>query len=99
MAAGKEIRTIRFPWENPTCMALAADGQTLAVGSSDGAIRFWSLVTGAEVIKNPAPQDQVNALAFSRDGRLLVTVARGRTVCLREAKTGRELWTRMVEES
>ena len=56
-------------------MALSPDGQTLASGSEDGAIRLWNMRTH-ELVGSPMPghNQAVWAVAFSPDGQ---TVASG----------------------
>ncbi len=50
----------------------AANGATLAVGSTDGAVRMWSVDEQAsEPIILPGPRSSVTAVAFNGDGSTL----------------------------
>jgi RNA polymerase sigma factor (sigma-70 family) len=79
LADGTE-RVLRPPFKKPNTylfnhLALAADGRTLAVFGGEGwEIQLWDLVTGKQccALKTREPA-YVSDLAFSPDGRLLVS--------------------------
>jgi WD40 repeat protein len=52
------------------CLAFSPDGNLLATGSNERVVRVHSLETGRELVKRRCA-DEVNALAFTRDGKLL----------------------------
>ncbi|HEV3256788.1 MAG TPA: hypothetical protein VG013_07915 [Gemmataceae bacterium] len=54
-------------------VALSPDGQPLAAGSSDGLVRFWDWSTGRQLRAIRAQRWQVACLAYSPDGKLLVS--------------------------
>ena len=56
-----------------TALALSADGDTLAVGYSDGSVRLWSFKEGAERVALNGHRSAVTTLRFSADGALLVS--------------------------
>ncbi|GAG28881.1 unnamed protein product, partial [marine sediment metagenome] len=60
----------------PAPMVLAPDGRTLATAVGDGIVRFWDAVTLKQLpgeLDHKA--DTINALAFSPEGRVLVSSA------------------------
>jgi WD40 repeat protein len=71
-----------------TGLDIDPSGETLAASGLDGAIRLWSLSTGAPGRVFQIHEGDAAAVLFSRDGRRLVsTGADGRTV-LSDARTG-----------
>jgi WD40 repeat protein len=61
-------------------LAFAADGQTLATGGQDGAVRLWDATTGRERALLGGHARSVLALAFLPDGRTLATASPDGTV-------------------
>jgi hypothetical protein len=72
----------------------------LATANVDGAVRFWSPTTGRP-IRTPliGHANTVNAVAFSRDGGLVVTGAQDRTVRLWESHSGQRINHRQYEQA
>ena len=63
-------------------LAFAPDGRTVAVGGNRGEVALWDAITGNRV-STPSPPvafDFVTALAFSPDGRTLLSTTTRRTV-------------------
>jgi WD40 repeat protein len=56
-----------------TAFALAPDGRTFLLATSDGQLRCHELASGEERFQVALPGGPVEALAFSPDGRLLAT--------------------------
>lgn len=59
-----------------SCVAVAPDGKTLAVGDWEGHVHLWALAKGLKPRQLPSPpahEDNVAALVFSPDGRRLAT--------------------------
>jgi RNA polymerase sigma factor (sigma-70 family) len=56
-----------------TALAFSADGQWLAVGGGDGFLRVFEVSTRRELHRLHGHEDQTQALAFSADGRRLVS--------------------------
>jgi WD40 repeat protein len=63
-------------------LAFAPDGETLAVGSMDGAVKFWNIRARREVATLKAHDSVVCSLAFSPDGRTLATISVDQTMRL-----------------
>jgi WD40 repeat protein len=63
-----------------TALALGGDGDTLAVGHADGAIRLWRLADGTERLTLHGHKSAVLALRLSRDSTTLVSGAKDTAV-------------------
>ena len=60
--------------EEVTSVAFSPDGQILASGSADGAVRLWDVATGQQIGASFAGQTgPVNSVAFSPDGQTLAS--------------------------
>jgi RNA polymerase sigma factor (sigma-70 family) len=71
-------------------IAYSPDGKTLATVGDDRTLRLWDPATGAERRRLAADKARSCSLAYSPDGKLLASVE-GKTVCLRESATGKEV--------
>jgi RNA polymerase sigma factor (sigma-70 family) len=73
---GRELRTIPCESEvnNPAPLVFASDGATLATVARDGSIRLYQTATGKEHLAIPARAKGVCCLAFTADGKGLVSV-------------------------
>jgi WD40 repeat protein len=58
---------------NVWALAVSADGKTLAVGTQDGAIKLFSIPARREITTLKGHLTYLDVLAFSPDGRLLVS--------------------------
>jgi WD40 repeat protein len=91
--SGKEVR--RFgEREQVTTLAFAPDGLTLAQGHGyfgGPNIRIWDTQTGKEMRPLKGHEESTDCLAFSSDGRVLVTGGEDETVRLWEIATGEEI--------
>jgi WD40 repeat protein len=99
---GRELR--RFDGHDTVmALALTPDGKTLATGANDNLIRLWDTTRGTEVGRctghQTLPPRQgrefegkgIFALAFTPDGRTLVSRGADETIRLWETGTGKEL--------
>jgi WD40 repeat protein len=94
-----------------TAMALSPDGKRLATAdprtdrttalNAPCAVRIWDVETGRQLHKLDRHQSEVRTLAFSTDGRVLVSGGRFRSAPLNlwEVKTGKLLRTLPSGES
>ena len=58
-------------------VAFAPDGRSVASTGEDGSIRLWEATTGNELAKLTGHKYQVTSLAFSQDGKMLVSADTG----------------------
>jgi WD40 repeat protein len=93
---GKLLRKFRGHHEQGTALlCFSADGRLLATkemtdnGSGAGSLRMWDVKTGAEVCVNPGHRGPINRVAYSPDGRLIVSAGGDRRILWWDAKTGR----------
>ncbi|MDD2722290.1 MAG: caspase family protein [Gallionella sp.] len=71
-------------------MDISRDGQTIASGSKDHAIRLWSANTG-QLLHEMKQSGFVRAVAFSPDGRSLLSSSNGDPLTLWEVASGKPL--------
>jgi RNA polymerase sigma factor (sigma-70 family) len=69
--------------------AFSPDGKSLAARGSDKVIHLWETATGKELRKLKADPEDFSPLAFSHDGKMLVTSAE-KMIRLWDVETGKE---------
>jgi RNA polymerase sigma factor (sigma-70 family) len=92
VSTGKETRhMVEMRWGEAS--ALSADGKLLAVATvpNDNTIHLWELATGKHLRQFQGHPGRIHALAFSTDGRTLVSTG-GRQVWVWDTATGKEIW-------
>src|SRR5262245_31902002 len=86
-ASGFELR--RFKSDTSVSSAvLSPDGRLVAAGGFDQITRVWNASTGAEVKRFGGHTQMVTSVAFSPDGRSILTASRDGAAILRDATTG-----------
>ncbi len=102
---GKQLRKFRGHEEQGTALlCFSDDGQLVATheigknGRSAGSLRLWDVKTGSEVCVNPGHRGPINRVAYSPDGRLIVSAGEDRRILWWDAKTGRMIGESKVEE-
>ncbi|HEV3260118.1 MAG TPA: protein kinase [Gemmataceae bacterium] len=96
-AGGQRVRTLSWNQGWVLSVAFSPDGRRLAGGGSqfDGqgntlptAVQIWNVANGTLVRALPGHKDSISDVAFSGDGRLLVSVSDDNTARLWDAATG-----------
>jgi WD40 repeat protein len=101
-ATGRQVHVLPLPWMGEDipaqfveavgklCIAFSPDGKTFAAASPFGMVRLWDTATGKKQIQFGIAKSGVTSLAFTRDGRWLVTGGRGEVLCW-DPTTGKQL--------
>jgi WD40 repeat protein len=96
VAKGERVDTLSQPLKDVHAVTFSADGKKLYAGGVDNRIRIWQISENALETTNPileskfAHEGAILRLAFSPDGKFLLSSADDRTVKLWDAKTMRE---------
>jgi WD40 repeat protein/tRNA A-37 threonylcarbamoyl transferase component Bud32 len=88
-APRQEVRRFTGHTDAVWAAALSPDGLRLASGSKDRTVRLWEVETGRELRCLADLGQEVRAVAFSPDGRLLLAAC-GSSLRLWDADTGKE---------
>lgn len=95
--SGKVLLTLRGHTRGVNSVAFSPDGKYLVTTSDDKTVKVWGLLSGREKFTLLDYTNWVAAAAFSPDGKVLTTAA-GDGVKLREAMTGKELFTLTTDQ-
>ncbi|MBY0228765.1 MAG: hypothetical protein K2W96_05745, partial [Gemmataceae bacterium] len=94
LATGRLLRSMRTG-DSIQALAFSPDGRRLAAGASayqaEGEVRVWNVADGKERLRFPAHLSGATHLAFTSDGRRLVTSGRDDRVRWWDARTGARL--------
>jgi WD40 repeat protein len=82
---GQEILALKGHTARLECVAFSPDGQRLASGSSDQAVKVWNAHTGQQIL---TIKGAGSAVAFSPDGTRLLSGSSDHTVKVWDAHTG-----------
>jgi RNA polymerase sigma factor (sigma-70 family) len=100
-ATGRRLHTYSFPAGYASRVRFSPDGKRLALACSDARVRVWDVdnerVTHElklSAVRQPGDggRSWFEGLAWSPDGRFLVTSMRGDGLRMWEAATGKEMW-------
>ncbi|MEX2185647.1 MAG: c-type cytochrome domain-containing protein [Pirellulales bacterium] len=86
VADGRRLDTLGQPLKDVYCVAISPDGRRIAAGGVDRRIRVWEITAGGREGTNPlvysrfAHDGAVLRLAYSADGKTLVSAADNRTI-------------------
>jgi hypothetical protein len=72
LITGKELKKLAVDADQISCLALSADGRTLAVGAFDHSVHIWNTQTATEKWKFEQGRE-ISALAISPDGQRALT--------------------------
>jgi HEAT repeat protein len=75
LTTGKARDSLQLPADGLKCAALADDGELIAAGLNSGQVKLFSVSKAKEVAELGAHKKSVDAVAFSRDGQLLASMA------------------------
>src|SRR5262249_3827945 len=87
---GKEFHALNKHRENGAALVFSDDGKFLASGNKEG-IFLWDPVSGNEHRQLKGDQAEVNSMAFSPNGKILLSAGQDKKVRLWDVATGKEL--------
>ncbi len=83
---GKELTRIELD-DSVDCAAWSDDGSKIVTGSSNSA-RIWNAQTGEQVLELPGHIGAVTSVAFSPDGKRVVSCSDNKSIKIFDASTG-----------
>jgi WD40 repeat protein len=88
-ATGEGRRDLTFRSAEVDCLALAPNGETLAVGCRDGAVKVLEAAEGTKCATFETPCKNPNVIVFSPDGKLLAAGGGGDILWLGDVSKGK----------
>ena len=93
---GKQVRVFENVRDHVRCFAIAPDGDVLAAGhfqaeDSPATVRLWQISTGKELRSMTGHSKAISQVAFSRDGKMLMSSGFDGVIRIWETSTGKEL--------
>ena len=89
-ASGKRLRQFADPYGSQV-FALSRDGKRAATGGYEGIVRVYDAVSGKSVKQMEAFRENVRALTFSPDGKILAS-GHGSSILVWETESGKQLF-------
>ena len=94
--SGQEIATSKGNGLGRLCLAFHPDGRTLASGDISGIVTFWDPRARKESMAIQAHDSALRSVAFSDDGKRLITAGNDQTFRQFDTATGKLLETRYL---
>lgn len=101
LATGKQVRTFKKVQGSVRCLALSPDGKYVAAGhftntggggnQGPGTLRLWDVAKGEEIRAFNGHTAPITSVAFSPDGKKILTSSFDRTLRLWDTEKGKEL--------
>ncbi len=99
VSAGALLHTLGKPGDSALkCAVYSPEGSLLLSGSADGTIAAWNPQSGEQVFRARIHGAAVNSMAFTPDGRRLMTVSDDSSLRVLDPATWRELLTLGLSE-
>jgi RNA polymerase sigma factor (sigma-70 family) len=73
LSSGREVRQLRAPLSEVQGLAISRDGTMLASGHARSTVILWDLAAGTTLAQIPAQHNRLTRMAFTLDGKTLVT--------------------------
>ncbi len=100
---GKEVRRFRLPDDGARCMAFSPDGRMLAwSGWRESTVHLGEIATGRERCRFDGHRGEVVSLAFSSDGKMLISGSKDTTALMWDLTgrlAGREKWGKPLADA